>query len=248
MSVYDLVFRTADRLGVLEAVKPAARSALIAYRQTVGQDRRAIAAHFKTSEKPRLHIGAGAFRIDGWLNSDYTPKPGVVVVDATKKFPFRDSTFNYIYTEHMIEHISFSDGACMLQQCARVLKPGGTIRIVTPNFPVFLDFYRQPEDERYKAYMDWTWSELHRVGNGAEAPTSHPVFIINYYFKAWGHTFIYDEYSLRLSLEKAGFTNMRRENVNTSRHAELRNLEHLDRVPAGFYELESLVMEADKPA
>src|SRR4028119_2083578 len=106
MSIYNIVFRAADHLGMLDYVKPVARSVLIASRRVVGQDKRATKNHFKNSKKSKLHIGAGLYRIEGWLNSDYTPKPGVIVVDATKEFPFENSSFDYIYCEHMIEHIT----------------------------------------------------------------------------------------------------------------------------------------------
>jgi predicted SAM-dependent methyltransferase len=57
---------------------------------------------------------------------------GTVFLDATTPFPFDCGTFDYIYCEHMIEHISWQKGQTMLRECHRVLKPRGVMRIATP--------------------------------------------------------------------------------------------------------------------
>ncbi|MGA3176805.1 MAG: class I SAM-dependent methyltransferase [Candidatus Acidiferrum sp.] len=48
---------------------------------------------------------------------------------ADQKFP--DETFDAITASHFIEHIS--DPLGMLQQCRRLLKPGGLLVLITPN-------------------------------------------------------------------------------------------------------------------
>ena len=63
------------------------------------------------------------------------------VIDITKKFPFVSSTFDYVFSEHMIEHIKYQDGLKMLNESFRVLKPSGKIRISTPDLQFLLDLY-----------------------------------------------------------------------------------------------------------
>jgi hypothetical protein len=62
----------------------------------------------------------------------------------------------------------------------------------------------------------------------------------------WGHQFIYDEKTLRLSLERAGFTNIVRCDLNHSEIDSFKNLENESRLPAGFLKLETLTLEGTK--
>jgi hypothetical protein len=62
----------------------------------------------------------------------------------------------------------------------------------------------------------------------------------------WGHTFIYDEKILRFSLEKAGFKEITKFELNESEDEILRNLENERRLPEGFLSLESFTLEGIK--
>ena len=53
-----------------------------------------------------LQIGTGENPLPGWLNTDLEPTSSTVIfLDALAKFPFEDQVFDYIFSEHMIEHI-----------------------------------------------------------------------------------------------------------------------------------------------
>jgi len=86
----------------------------------------------------KLEIGAGPNGKPGWLATDlnaYVAPNGtrIVALDATKPFPIPADCFDFIFTEHMIEHVSFDDGLNMLSECYRILKPHGVLRVVTPS-------------------------------------------------------------------------------------------------------------------
>src|SRR6185503_7546174 len=51
--------------------------------------------------------------------------------DATKNLPFANDRFDYVLTREGIEH--FENQALFLKECARVLKPRGTLLLTTPN-------------------------------------------------------------------------------------------------------------------
>ena len=53
-----------------------------------------------------------------------------------EQLPFRDASFDLITMDQVMEHVS--DQAAVLRQAARVLKPGGTIYLSSPNY---LRFY-----------------------------------------------------------------------------------------------------------
>ena len=49
--------------------------------------------------------------MNNWLNCDISPlSKDVIFTDVSKRFPFDDNFFDYIYSEHMIEHITFEEG------------------------------------------------------------------------------------------------------------------------------------------
>ena len=209
--------------------------------KTPGQE--FIDEYFSRERVRKLHIGCGGNILNGWLNSDCNSiNPGVISLDATKVFPLNNDQFDYVFSEHMIEHINFSQGFAMLLECHRILKPGGKLRISTPDLLFLIDLYRAEKSELQKEYIKWATDNFIKA-----APYYSDTFVINNYVRDWGHMFIYDENVLRYSLTKAGFEEIVKCDVNESGCTELRGLENDDRMPSAFLKLESLVLEAAKP-
>jgi predicted SAM-dependent methyltransferase len=205
-------------------------------------DRAIIQSYFAERNIRKLHIGCGESILDGWLNSDlFQHSSSILHLDATDVFPFANDTFDYIYSEHMIEHISYSHGLAMLRECNRVLKNNGTIRISTPNLQFLIDLYRNNKSELQMEYIKWATDTYIET-----APYYDDTFVINNFVRCWRHAFIYDEKTLRSSLEKAGFAKIIRCDLNESEHETLRNLENEERLPKGFLKLESVTLEGTK--
>lgn len=205
-------------------------------------DKEVIEEYFKHHNIRKLHIGCGNNILDCWLNSDYYPNSRHLLhIDATKTFPFGDNEFDYVFSEHMIEHISYEQGHEMLKECYRVLKDGGKIRISTPDLSFLIDLYKSDKSELQKKYIKWATETF--IGS---APFCDSTFVINNFMRDWGHLFIYDEKILRYSLEIAGFENITKCDLNNSEVDALRNLENEKRVPEGFLQLESLTLEGTK--
>ena len=92
---------------------------------------------------------------DGWLNADfiYTRLPVgficedwrtgryILRQDAGRRWPFEDNSFEIVYSEHMFEHILPMDGSTFLKEMYRILKPGGVLRITTPDLEKYLKGY-----------------------------------------------------------------------------------------------------------
>lgn len=198
--------------------------------------------YFKKYSVKKLQIGSGINHYEGWLNTDYDAGiPGVLQMDATKFFPFEDNLFDYIFCQHMIEHISYQDGQFMLKECLRVLKPGGKVRISTPNLAMVCGLYTTAPNELQRSYMDWskaTWVP--------EAPKATPAFVINNFFRNWGHQFIYDKETLREAIERVGFREVQDFALNDSGDAVFRNLENEQRLPKGFLAFETITFEGTK--
>lgn len=200
---------------------------------------RLIRNYLSGSGPAKLHIGCGPHILPGWLNTDIAPLKGAIYLDATKRFPFKSGTFEFIYCEHMLEHISISSGEAFLSECLRVLKPEGVLRIATPDMACL--------------FVIWTESETHQmreyIANAARHFVGYPrlankCLTINNFFYNWGHQFIYDEETLVWLLRKTGFAAIQRTKVSESTHASLRGLErHALSIGEEFNSFETMVIE-----
>jgi predicted SAM-dependent methyltransferase len=188
--------------------------------------RRLLQDYLASSGINKLQLGAGSNSPEGWLSTDILPQSeGVVYLDATKPFPFDDDTFDYVHSEHLIEHISWHEGLFMLQECRRVLRPGGTVRVATPDLEVILGLYKRKRAALSERYVKWiTDTSLDGI-NIYKAS-----FVINNAFRNWGHQFLYDGELIELAMRQAGFTNIRRCPMGESDDENLRGIESHGRI------------------
>ena len=210
-------------------------------------DRQIIQGYLDEHTLKKLHIGCGRNVLEGWLNSNFYPRSiNVFHLNAIKPFPFGDNEFDYVFSEHMIEHIPYAEGSLLLAECFRVLKKNGKIRLSTPNLAFLIDLYKEEKSQLQMDYCQWLNSE--EATNNVVETTSYylDTFVINNFVRDWGHEFIYDEKTLRLAMETAGFENISRCNISESNDKNLRNLENEKREPPGFLALESIIMEGTK--
>ena len=214
----------------------------IAKRKITGVDRRIIDEYLNNYRIRKLNIGCGENTLQGWLNSDCYPKSDkVMYIDATKPFIFKDNQFYYIFSEHMIEHISYQHGMQMLKECYRVLKSGGKLRVSTPDLSFLINLYRSNKYEIQNEYIQWITDNF--IQN---APFYDETFVINIFMREWGHQFIYDEKILRYSFNAVGFKDVKVCLIHKSDDVNLCYLENESRMPAGFLRLESLILEGTK--
>ena len=199
----------------------------------------------------KLQIGAGPNEFDGWLNADYSPRSrSAIFMDATQPFPLPSGSFDFIFSEHMIEHVPFEQGQKMIAESFRVLKPGGTIRIATPNLEKVAALETAGPTEAQLRYVRWA-IEHHveyapRDDSGAESGY-RPSYVINNFFWGFGHYFVYDPASLGGALRRAGFVNVRSFMPGESDVPELRGLEtHARLIGEEFNLFETMVLQATK--
>jgi predicted SAM-dependent methyltransferase len=210
-------------------------------RNILRSDERLWTSYLHKTTTPKLHIGSGWRLLDGWLNTDLELIPGVMRMDATQRLPFGDGTFQYVYTEHMIEHISYPQGAYMLRECHRVMRKGGVIRVITPNLAAIMGLYRGDLSADHKKYLSWFCQTFVPGGYPPNA-----VSAINAMFRLWGHQFIYDEKTLTDSMLAAGFRSVNRCALGESSHLDLQNMENQHRYPDGLLNFESVALESEK--
>ena len=201
-----------------------------------------VRQYLESAEVPRLHLGAGAHDLPGWLNTDLVPRGEEVYLDSTRPYPFAEGTFCFVYHHHLIEHMPYPRGCRLLAECLRVLRPGGRVRIATPDLAFLLELHRSDKSEVQRRYVEWASRRFTPY-----APQPHETFVTNNYVRDWGHHFIYDRAVLTDALSRAGFVDMRNWGLNESDEPVLRGLEHENRMPEGFLALETMVIEGRKP-
>ena len=205
--------------------------------------RRRIEAYLRDTAEPRLILGAGAQQRPGWLSSDLDPRdPRTIRIDATRPLPFADGSLAYVFAEHMIEHIDYRQGQALVAEVLRVLRPGGVLRIATPDLVRFARLVCEPLNAEQQAYVDWN------NGLFGEHVSNRTSFVLNRIMRWWGHTFVYDAPTLVELLENAGFVDLAFEQVGESRHEALQGLEHHGvEISDAANRFETMIVEAKKP-
>lgn len=211
-------------------------------RAVTGKNGRLVRQYLEANQVRGLHIGCGGNHLDRWLNTELCPRGDEIFLDATRPFPLPAQSFNYVYSEHMIEHIPYSGAERMLRECHRVLRPGGVIRLVTPDLAFLRTLLEPPYSQQLQDYIAYSRAE-HKV----EGPAGSGVHVFNHFMRAWGHQFIYDQVSMFTLLADTGFINIAARTLDHSPHEALQGLALTSRMPPGFLAMESLVVEAQKP-
>lgn len=206
---------------------------------------RLIRAYLSTHRVAKLQLGSAGNVMEGWLNTSLRPRsPSIVFLDVTEPFPFDDGVFDYILSEHLIEHLPFNDGRFMLGECFRVLKAGGRIRLSTPDLAKVAGLVSQ-RGEKSASYVKWIASSF-----PADVPIGSSAMVVNNLFYNWGHRFLYDFAALKAALEETGFTGVKASEVGVSDDPALHGVEQhlgtsdLDEKMSSF---EALVVEATRP-
>src|SRR5262245_47838140 len=140
--------------------------------------RRLITEYLKTVRPRKLQLGCGENLLAGWLNSDSEPLDASVIwIDARRRLPFDDSSFA-VFSEHMIEHIEYLDGQALLRECFRIVRPGGRLRIATPDLRFLVELDSPHKSDLQRRYISWaTETFIPHIGK------TEDVFVINNFFQ-----------------------------------------------------------------
>jgi len=114
-----------------------------------------------------VNLGCGNKYHENWMNFDFkSNNEEVQEFDLNKKLPFKDNTIDVVYSSHVLEHFSKDKAPVFLDECYRILRPEGIIRIVVPdleqlmkNYIKFFDEAKEGNKDSYEKYK-WTMIEL----------------------------------------------------------------------------------------
>ena len=125
--------------------------------------------------------------------------------DLKYGIPLRDSSADFVYSSHFLEHLIREDATHLLRESFRVLKPGGTLRVVVPDLAYAVSLYTQGrKDDMLTQYFF------------VEDDDS--------YFAR--HKYMYDFESLAVQLEQIGFKQIQRQSHQAGRTPDLMVLDN----------------------
>jgi len=97
-----------------------------------------------------LDIGCGESK-KGDIGVDLRKTGSVDIVADARMLPFKDESFDHVYSSHLIEHLSHREVRNVLVEWVRVLKKGGIIEIRCPDLRArALPFFLNPSWQNVK--------------------------------------------------------------------------------------------------
>ena len=161
--------------------------------------RQKIRRILKEQRKMSVELGAGGKGGQGeWITIDISNACDIYW-DLRKGIPFPAESLQKIYSSHFFEHLSFEETQHFLEECKRVLVPGGQFLICVPNARIYLEAYVRgislnPDYFVYPPALNHTTL----------------IDCVNYMAYMDGHhKYMFDEENLLYILRSKGFINVR---------------------------------------
>ncbi len=152
-----------------------------------------------------LNIGCGPKYVEGMLNIDgniFQKKD--LWLDVTLGLPFPNQSVAGIYASHILEHLDTHQASKLLTEFCRVLKSGGTVRLIVPSLEYAIRVYQEGDAWRLPAWPDRCQSIGGRFNNFMLCRNQHRT--------------MFDFTFLEELLKEAGFTKIFREQPHKSQH------------------------------
>lgn len=193
-------------------LKSSAREALNAINRTLG--RRRLQLRLREQEKvgTSLEISANETARLGWIATDVAWRCKNYL-DVTKAWPMDSDSINNIFSDNVIEHLSLDSNRFFFREAFRTLKTGGSIRLVTPNIGALVENYKTGLSNNVEL-VNQLISEDYLI--------AHSVDLLRFAFQDDGHHsgYLWDQESLFMELDQAGFTGIRRYDLGVSENPE----------------------------
>lgn len=208
----------------------------------------------------KLHLGCGSHRPSDWVNVDgswnarlaklpllrdalgffrLAPKeilripwdPHVFVCDVRKPLPFPSESAEVVYASHLLDCLYLFETKRLLEECFRVLKPGGILRVAVEDVRPILQEYLE---ERPSARLSEALARLRPADRlmarllckSPEPPRGGFFYelyrrVTDFQTRKWA----YDADSLKFHFEEAGFVEVSERKFLDSRIAKIEAVE-----------------------
>ncbi|MDB3931538.1 methyltransferase domain-containing protein [Candidatus Pelagibacter sp.] len=104
--------------------------------------------------KKYLQLGCGNSDVnENFINADFFTldffnpfkKKKIYFLDLRYPLPFKENSFEGVFTEHTIEHLYVSEVNSLIKEIYRILKPGAIFRIIVPDLKKYVQFYNNKD-------------------------------------------------------------------------------------------------------
>lgn len=146
----------------------------------------------------RLNIGCGRHPLLFWTNLDSSSDALADVVASVPPIPYEDETLDEVYLGHVLEHFTEGEGAAVLRECRRVLKPGGRLGVVVPDARAIMGRWLSGVHEAVE-YPEGVYRDVSDLDQVCR------LFVFSTVQESQ-HKWMYDEVTLRRAVREAGFT------------------------------------------
>ena len=119
----------------------------------------------------KLNLGCGGNILAGWENHDMD-------LDISKPLPYEDNSIDYIFAEHVCEHLTTPDVVRFFTEAYRILKKDGVLRIAVP----CADQIRKESDETYLK-----WHGQSGFGDGSRRTAVRSILLNHGHLSAWSY-------------------------------------------------------------
>ncbi|MFA5061447.1 MAG: methyltransferase domain-containing protein [Candidatus Pacearchaeota archaeon] len=154
-----------------------------------------------------------------WANKNYSFEDyfkkvksiRIIHFDLSYGIPFKKESLQFIFTSHFLEHLAEETARILLKDCFRVLKKGGIMRIIVPDF-----------DEEIKLIVD----KIKKYKkNNSTAELQEYLTVPKHHSEFGFHKRIYNFKELKSILEKSGFRKIVRRKLHQGKLPELKKLD-----------------------
>ncbi len=168
------------------------------------------------TDKTRINLGSGHWKLEGWINVDLDFSSGPdLCADLSAGLPFHSGVADFLHTEDFLDQLDLEQARRFLEECHRILKTGGVMRVLTPDLETMARLYLHDPDRLCGLWNDYVGVPL-RTGTAGE--------VFNLGMRHAGHTFLYDAETFTRVMSDCGFE-ARRAAFNESELPDLRNLD-----------------------
>lgn len=158
----------------------------------------------------KVQVGGGSHILKDFLNIDIVP-PADLIYDVREGLPLVDSSVEFIFCEHFLEHIDYPVSAKkFIKESFRVLQQDGRLVIGVPDGKLMIEKYIEKDKDFFTEMIEHWYANRDCLEH-----FNTYIDLVNYHFrdqkdskKYSPHLWTYDFEKLKSLLENAGFSNI----------------------------------------
>ena len=153
----------------------------------------------------------------------------------------------YVYMEHLLENFSFGTVRHILEECHRVLKHGGVIRITIFSYENLLKLYNGNDFHDMEQSVNWNIANYNTDGFFPQDKSLRHSLALSNFMNKMQKCYVYDFNAIESLLKSTEFNNICRCNFMESSHSHLDGIcGYKSYMPKEMYQFETLTIEASK--